>query len=159
MIPREEFDAINTKEFAAAVNKEGVIEKNKKHYSRFVLQELEDIKNKKRTFGANVSFGSKLKILIYLNWLLKFLDMKVIHKEPEKLGEEMRLSQNNVKTILSQFFVTSNSTKEQDKVVYTRNAMLTDKLICYILILALFYGDFDLNATALIANLKIEPKK
>jgi len=159
LIPREEFDAINTKDFAAAVNKEGVLEQKKKYLARFVAQELEDIKSKKKTFKETSSFSSKLKCLIYLNWLLKFLEMRTIHKEPEKICEEMRMTQNNVKTILSQFFITSGSSKEQDKIVYTRNAMLTDKLICYILILALFYGDFEFNATTLIANLKIEPKK
>jgi len=158
IISKEEWEGLSTKEFAAAANKEGVLEKGKKYLSRFVAQELEDIKNKKRFFKGAVSFSSKLKCLVYLNWLLKFLEMRAIHKEHDKLCEEMRMHQNNLKSILSKFFIASNRDQE-DKVVFVKNSMLTDKLICYILILALFYGDFELDATTLIANMKIEPKK
>lgn len=158
IISKEEWEALNTKDFAAAVKKEGVLEKGKRYLSRFVAQELEEIKNEKRVFKGAFSFSSKLKCLIYLNWLLKFLEMRAIHKESEKLCEEMRMHQNNLKSILSKFFIASNRDGEE-KVVYVKNSLLTDKLICYILVLALFYGDFELDATTLIANMKIEPRK
>ena len=126
--------------------------------SRYVAQELEEIKNEKRKWKGAASFSSKLKCLVYLNWLLKFLEMRAIHKESEKLCEEMRMPQNTLKTILSRFFIASNRDQEE-KVVYVKNSMLTDKLICYILVLALFYGDFEVDATTLIANMKIEPRR
>lgn len=158
VVSKEEWEAINTKDFADAVNKEGVLEKKKKFLSRFVVQELEEVKNKTKVFKGAVSFTTRLKYLVYLNWLLKFLEMRAIHKDHDKLCEEMRMHQNNLKSILSKFFIASNKDQE-DKVVFVRNSMLTDKLICYILVLALFYGDFEFDATTLIANMKIEPKK
>lgn len=83
--------------------------------------------------------------------------MKFIHKAPEQLCEELKVQPAVIKSILNRFFIAS--TKEQDKIVYTRNTLLTDKLICYILVLALIYGDYEQDATNLVANMKIEPKK
>ena len=133
------------------------MEKMRKNLTKFVVEEIEAIREEKRKFKSE-KYGSKIKCLVYINWLLKFLEMKVVHKPLDQLSEEMRIQQNSMKNILNKFFIAT--TKEgQEKPVYTRNNMLTDKLICHILILSLCYADFDFDATALVANMKIDIKK
>ena len=134
-----------------------MLDRIKSHCAKFVVQELAEIKQGKKQFKGKGTVGSKLKCLVYLNWLLRFLEMRVVYKTVEQLCDDMKMHQSNVKSILSRFFIASS--KEQDKIVYTRNTMLTDKLISYILILALIYGDYEFDAAGLVATMKIEHKK
>ena len=83
--------------------------------------------------------------------------MRFIHKAPQQLADEFKVNIITIKSLLSRFYIQNE--KEKDKISYSRNDMLTDKLIFYIIILALFLNDFEFDATGLQAQLKIDPKK
>lgn len=158
VIPKDELDHIITKDYYAAAKKGEMTERFKKQCSRFTLQELEDIQTNTKVFTSGSNLTVKLKYLVYLNWLLRFLNMRSIHKTIDQLCDEFKIHQSSVKSILERFFVPGPK-EDEDKTVYLRNDQLTDKLICYILVLALIYGDYEFDATVLIATMKADPKK
>mmetsp|Transcript_37653 Transcript_37653/g.33671 ORF Transcript_37653/g.33671 Transcript_37653/m.33671 type:complete len:254 (+) Transcript_37653:292-1053(+) len=157
IISREEWDLIDVDDMRKSIKKDKIFEKGKKFYTNYVIEEMNAIKDDRKSFKSDAVMSSKYKCLIYLNILLKCLKLRFIRKDAQQFAEELKVNPLIVKTILHRFFIMNE--REGDKISYSRNSMLTDRLTCFIVVLALIYNDYEFEASSLLNEMKIEPKK
>lgn len=158
IITIEEWNEINIKFALKIIKNEASPSRELKYYSDFIYEKLvkfNEIFDKKNT-KKNVNVTFKLKILIYLDFLLKIFRFRSYNKPLDVISKDLNIKPLFVQNILNKFY---QLTQNPDNNSFKYQRANDDKMICYIIILCLFFFDFKMEAFALCQLLKIDKKK
>jgi hypothetical protein len=99
-----------------------------------------------------------MKYLIYLDALMKFnFNNRFQVNNLEEISQQTGVSSELTRGILSKFY---QATVQNDNTTqYVRSFSMKDKYYCYMIVLALFIWNFQMNASQFAVALKLEPKK
>ncbi|KAL4444827.1 hypothetical protein ABPG74_016035 [Tetrahymena malaccensis] len=144
-----------TLSFAAEyIKKRDLIKSECKNMTHLVRNLLFDFQTH---FGGRNNQSLIAKQLVYLDYLLRVANkVKLSGKTLDEVSKETNIPADLLKNILKNFYQAFQS---GSGVFYQRSQALKDKLISYIIVLALMVFDYKFDAAPLASLLKIEPKR
>lgn len=160
IISIEEWNELNVKYALKIIKNEASPSRELRYYSDYIYEKLVKFHEifEKKNAKKNVNVIFKLKILIYLDFLLKVYRFRSYNKPLEIVSKELNIKPIFLKNILEKFYqLTPSQNFENNNFKYQR--ITDDKMICYMIILCLFFYDFQMDAFGLFQSLKIDKKK
>jgi len=155
IISQDEWDNIPLEELKKILKKPHLLHKENKFYVKYVLAEL--LRYTEAAPKTEATGDFKLRCLLYLNMLFKFLSVHNVFKTLQELSSEMKMNIKCVKSVVDKFYLIN--LKDGDNAKFVRNSMLIDKIMCHIIILALMIHNYEMNGTVLQTALKLDSKK
>lgn len=159
IVSLDEWNDLNIKYALKIIKNESSPSRELRYYSDYVYEKLikfYEIFDKKNKKNVNITF--KLKILVYLDFLIKVFKYRSYHKPLEVISRELNIKPLFVQNILNRFYqLTPIQNGENTGFKYQR--VNDDKMICYIIVLCLFFFDFQMEARGLSHSLKIDTKR
>ena len=159
IISLDEWNALNIKYALKIIKNEASPSRELKFYTDFVYDKLvkfNDIFEKSKGKTINVVF--KVKTLLYLDFLLKVFKNRSYHKPVEVVARELNMKPLFLQNILNKFYQMT-PVQNSDKTGFKYNRINDDKMICYIIVLCLFFFDFNMEARGLSQYLKVDTKR
>lgn len=159
IISHDEWSDLTIKFALRIIKKQDTTIREPKYYTDYVFEKLSKF-DEIFAKSAKININSKIKILLYLDILLKMFRYRVVFKSPEEVAKETSIKPVFLFTILSKFY-RKNAVPGSDgqRFKYNRDKTMDDKLICYIIVLALIFYDFKFDALELMQTLKLEKIK
>ena len=159
IISIDEWNQLNIKYALKIIKNEASPSREMKYYTDFIHEKLikfYEIFDKKTKKNVNVMY--KLKTLLYVDFLLKIFRFRSYHKPLDIIAKELNIKPIFVQNILNKFYqLTPIQNSENSGFKYHR--INDDKMICYIIVLCLFFFDFQMEARGLSQYLKVDTKR
>jgi len=160
IISLDEWNALSIKYALKIIKNEASPSRELKFYTDFVYEKLVKFNEifEKKPKGKNINVMFKLKVLLYLDFLLKVYKNRSYHKPVEVVARDLNVKPIFLQNILNKFYqMTPVQNLENNGFKYHR--VNDDKMICYIIVLCLFFFDFQMEARGLSQYLKVDAKR
>jgi hypothetical protein len=128
----------------------------KQPYNPLPLAMLKDVA--KETSIATVEQTKKLKLIVFLNYLMKLYEAPFFFQTLPDKASELGIPFPIMKSLATKFYEEIPQA-DSNKMKYARSSLLVDRLICYIIVVALIISDFLLNVNLVAQAMKLEQKK
>lgn len=101
----------------------------------------------------------KEQLLVYLNCMMIFYKIRKITSPVQEVASSHKIPLEVAKGIVDRFYEAVKKNADSDEVAFTRSKKQENRLICHLIILALTICNYKIDASPLMAALRIEEER